>query len=151
MAYPPLVNYQTEQEYRDHFERVYCKGPIQTFDNIEVRFYKRQFDHCFFESVKSKDDTFSQRRAERIDWIKTALEDSNAEHRVGWDNIKKRPANDRRVAIVVGNYVIVIRIYQLDRARFVTAFVANGRTISQIRTNPLWTKKTADSPSGLSG
>lgn len=138
MAYPPLVNYPTVQEYRVHFEQVYCQGLIQTFDNIEVRFYKRHFDHCFFESVNTKDDTFSQRRAERIDWIKAALEDPNAEHRVGWDNLKKRPANDRRVAIVVKNYVVIIRLYRPERAEFVTAFVANGRTINQIRTNPFW-------------
>lgn len=139
MAYPPLVHYQTEDEYRTHFEQVYCNGPITTFDNIQVRFRKRQFDHCFFESVNTKDDTFSPDRAERIDWIKAALEDPDAEHRVGWDNIKKRPANDRRVAIVVNNYVVIIRLYRADRAEFVTAFVATQRTISQIRTNPLWT------------
>lgn len=152
MPYPPLVHYQTKQEYRTHFEQVYCQRPIQSFDNIWVRFHKRHFDHCFFESIQSKDDTFSPRRAERIDWIKAALKDRCAELRVGWDNVKKRPANDRRVAIVVDNYVVVIRVYRPDRAEFVTAFVANGRTIHQIRTNPLWAqKKTADSPGGLSG
>lgn len=138
MAYPPLVQYQTEQEYREHFERVYCHGSIQTFDSIMVRFCKHQFYHCFFESVYSKDDTFSPQRAERIDWIKAALDDGNAELRLGWDNKKKRAANDRRVAIVVGNYVVIIRIYRVNRAEFVTAFVAGQRTISQIRTNPLW-------------
>lgn len=138
MAYPPLVHYQTEQEYRSHFERVYCHGCIQTFDNIEVRFHKRQFDHCFFESVNVKDDTFSQLRAERVDWIKAVLEDPNAELRLGWDNEKKQPANDQRVAIVVGNYVVIIRLFRPTKAEFVTAFVAGPRTIRQIRTNPLW-------------
>ncbi len=139
MAYPPLIHYRNEREYRAHFERVYCQGPIQTFDRIKVRFRKRQFDHCFFESVVAKDDTFSQPRAERIDWIKAALEDANAELRIGWDNKRKCPANDRRVAIVVRNYVVIIRIYRRLGAEFVTAFVAGQRTITQIRTNPLWT------------
>ena len=139
MAYPPLVQYQTELDYRRHFERVYCRGTIQTFDGIEVRFRKRMFDHCFFESVTTKDDTFSTRRAERIDWIKAALQDASAELRLGWDNKKKRAANDRRVVIVVGNYVVIIRLYRADRAEFVTAFVATQRTIRQIRTNPFWT------------
>ncbi|MEN8131268.1 MAG: hypothetical protein ABFS45_13955 [Pseudomonadota bacterium] len=139
MAYPPLVHYATEQEYRVHFERVYCRGPIQTFDGITVRFRKDQFYHCFFESVNTKDDTFSPRRAERINWIKAALQDQNAELRLGWDNRKKRPANDRRVAIVVGNYVVIIRIYRRKSAEFITTFVAGQRTINQIRTNPLWT------------
>jgi hypothetical protein len=41
------------------------------------------FDHCFFESTHSKDDTFSSRRAERINWIKAVLQDTNAELRQG--------------------------------------------------------------------
>lgn len=138
MVYPALVHYGTEQEYRVHFERVYCRGTIRTFDGIEVRFRKGMFDHCFFESVQRKDDTFSPRRAERIDWIKAALLDANAELRLGWDNKKKRAANDRRVAIVVGDYVVIIRIYKPGKADFVTAFVAGQRTIRQIRSHPIW-------------
>lgn len=141
MAYPPLVHYQTEQEYRDHFERVYCRGTIQTFDGIEVRFQRRMFDHCFFESVNTKDDTFSIVRSERVDWIKVALEDPNAEHRVGWDNVRKRAATNRRVAIVMGNYVVIIRI-RGSKADFVTAYVATGGAIGKIRTNPLWVIQT---------
>ena len=138
LAYPPFVHYQTRLEYRDHYERVYCRGPIHTFDGLSVRFRKSQFAHCFFESVTSKDDTFSPRRAERIDWIKAALDDGNAELRLGWDNRRKRAANDRRVAIVVQDYVVIIRIVRQARAEFVTAFVAGRRTLRMIRTNPLW-------------
>lgn len=137
MAYPALVNYQTELEYRRHFERVYCQGTIQTFDGIKVRFRKQQFDHCFFESIACKDDTFSIKRAERVDWIKAVLEDENVELRLGWDNKKKRAANDRRVALVVDGYVVVIRI-RGSRASLITAFVANSKSIEKIRTNPLW-------------
>ncbi len=137
MLYPALVNYQTVLEYRRHFERVYCRGTIQTFDGIEVRFRRRQFDHCFFESIECKDDTFSIKRAERVDWIKTVLADQNAELHLGWDNKKKRAANDRRVALVVDGYVVIIRIRGI-RADFVTAFVASSSSIEKIRTNPLW-------------
>ncbi len=140
MAYPPLVYYQTELEYRQHFERVYCRGTIQTFDGVNVRFRKEMFDHCFFESVNSPDDTFSIRRANRIDWINAALQDTGSELRLGWNNKKKRAANDRRVAIVVGNYVVIIRV-RGTRADFVTAFVATGGTIGKIQMNPLWTQK----------
>jgi len=139
LAYPPLMQYQSEQEYRKHFERTYCRGVIKTFDGFDVRFRKGQFDHCFFESVNSKDDTFSPDRAERIDWIKATLQDPNAELREGWDNKKKRPAKDRRVAVVMGDYVVIIRLRGLKKADFVTAFVAGNRTIRQIRKNPLWT------------
>lgn len=140
MAYPPLVKHATEAEYRAHFERVYCQGPLPTFDGIQVRFRKRDFDHCFFESVKKKDDTFSPRRAERVEWIKAALEDPNADLRVGWDNTRKMLATDRRVAIVMHDYLVVIRLTDHDakQAEFVTAFVASGRAIQQARRNPPW-------------
>jgi len=55
MSYPPLLSYQTIGEYRAHFERVYCQGPIVTFDGIAVRFRKEDFDHAFFESKNAKD------------------------------------------------------------------------------------------------
>lgn len=72
MAYPPLVCYRTVDEYRAHFERVYCQGTITTFDGIAVRFRKSRFDHCFYESTRRNQvkDAFSAQRAERIDWIK---------------------------------------------------------------------------------
>lgn len=138
MAYPPLVDYPTEQEYFKHYVKVYCCKPISTFDGIAVRFRRDQFYHCFFESVHSKDDTFSIARAERIDWIMAVLQDQHAELRVGWDNQSKQPALNRRVAIVSGDYVVVIRLHGANKAAFVTAFVAGDKTIRQIRTNPLW-------------
>jgi len=61
------------------------------------------------------------------------------EEYTSWDNRRKRLANDRRVAIIVKDYVVIIRIYRKQRADFVTAFVAGRRTIRQIRTNPLFT------------
>lgn len=64
--YCELVHYETIDDYRLHFERVYCRRPIRTFDGIDVRFRKSSFDHCFFETVTVKDDTWSPRRAERI-------------------------------------------------------------------------------------
>ena len=73
MPYPPLVRYETESQYRTYFERVYCKKKIVTFDGIPVKFKKADFNHAFFESTRDKDDTFSRKRAQRIDWIKSAL------------------------------------------------------------------------------
>ena len=139
MKYPPLLKAKTATIYRSYYESNYCKGVIETFDGIKVRFRKRDFNHCFFESVKRKDDTFSVKRAERMFWIKAALQDPSAELRVGWDNRKKRPATDRRAAIVMQNYVVVIRIIGQDKGQFVTAFIANQNALSKIRTNPKWT------------
>ncbi len=142
MPYPPLVTYNTEQEYRLHFEKKYCKGPVITFDEIFVRFKKQDFDHAFFESVGKKDDTFSHTRAKRIDWIKAALEDPASELYVGWNNKKKRHDRGRRVAVVMSNYVVVISISKKFKGRFITAFLADsGRTLRMIRGNPKWIKK----------
>jgi len=141
LAYPPLLKLKAPAEYRSIFETNYCREAITTFDSIEVRFRKRDFNHCFFESVKSKDDTFSFKRAERMLWIKAALQDKNAEMHVGWNNVKKKPAKNRRVAIVMGDYVVVIALKGQNKADFVTAFVANSTALRNIRTNPLWTQK----------
>jgi hypothetical protein len=138
-VYCSLVRYANEEDYRRHFEKEYCRAPIVTCDGIEVFFRKRMFDHCFFESVSSKDDTFSRRRAERIDWIAVVLRDPAAELFVGWDKKKKRPARDRRVAVVSDDYVVVIRLVRRDRAEFVTAFVAERATIRKIRNSERWT------------
>ncbi len=140
MAYPALVIYSTESDYQEHFERLYCRGPIVTLDGIPIRFQKRQFFHAFFESVRTKDDTFSNKRAERIDWIKAALQDPNSERFIGWDNRKKRYDGSRRVTVVMGNYVVVIAIQRRkNKGRFITAYVADsGRTMRMIRRGPKW-------------
>ncbi len=58
MPYPPLAHYESESQYRAHFEEIYCVENIMTFDGIPVRFKKRDFDHAFYESTAAKDDTF---------------------------------------------------------------------------------------------
>ena len=141
MPYPPLLSGKTPAEYRSYFEAAYCRGPIETFDGIKVRFRKRDFNHCFFESVKTQDDTFSRVRAERLLWMGPALQDADAEIHVGWDNRRKQPAPNRRVVLVKGNYVVVIRLSSPAEANFVTAFLADVRAVSKIRGNPLWPRK----------
>lgn len=135
---PPLVIYATEDEYRQHFRRVYCCGPIITFDGIAVRFRGAMFDHCFFETVLAKDDTFSPARAQRIDWIAATLQDPDAELFVGWDSERKRPAPNRRVALVSGDYLTIIQMMAEGKATFITAFVASPQTIAKVRTNERW-------------
>jgi hypothetical protein len=97
------------------------------------------FDHAFYESTLVKDDTFSLKRAQRIGWIKAALEDPKSERYLGWDKRKKRYDRKRRVALVKGNYVVVIGISSKGKGRFITAFVADSRkTVNLIRQNPKW-------------
>ncbi len=147
MPYSLLVQYGTEAEYRRHFEQVYCKDPIKTFDGIVVRFHKSMFGHSFFESSRrdTNKDTFSIKRAERIDWIKKALQDPKSEKYVGWDRKKKRYNKKRRVTIVMGNYVVIIQLTGSGKADFITAYLADtkgikGRpaTIDMIRRGSKW-------------
>ena len=139
MPYPPLVKYDSAVKYRQHFEDVYCRTPITTFDGISVRFRRKNFNHCFFESVKEKDDTFSQKRAEKINWIKAALEDTESERYLGWNAKKRKYDNKRRVTLVMGNYIVVIAITGIAKADFVTAFVADSEfTLRKIRNSPQW-------------
>jgi hypothetical protein len=141
VVYPSLVTYRTVDEYCSHFERVYCGGPITTFDGIAVRFRKDRFGHCFYESSQRNKvkDVFSIQRAERIDWIKATLEDPNADLHVGWDGKKKRYDRCHRVALVSGDYVVVIRLVGNQKAQFVTAYVADSsRTLAKIKGSPKW-------------
>ena len=139
---PALVHYATEAEYRVHYERCYCRAVIHTFDGMRVYFPKRQFGDAFFESAsrKARDKSvFSSRRAERIDWIRAALEDPTAELYQGWDRNKKVIDHGRRVTLVFGSYVVVLRINsKRHTATFITAYVANPDTIRKIRSGPRW-------------
>src|SRR5439155_7078134 len=124
MVYRPRVRYASEAEYRDHFERVYCKAPIATHDGIEVRFKLSQFKHAFYEGdFKSG---FSKERAERIDWIGEALRDDKLRLYMGWDSSRRTFHQRRRVSIAGGNYVVIIEIDAKDKkvALFITAYDA---------------------------
>lgn len=139
---PALVHYRTESEYRRHYEQHYCQAVIVTFDRLRVFFPKQQFDDAFFESANrtARDKSvFSYVRAERIDWIRAALEDPAAELYQGWDRDKKRVARSRRVTIVFGDYVVVLQVTSGGAsATFITAYAAGIETLRKIRSNPKW-------------
>jgi hypothetical protein len=145
MPYPPLVGLADAEAYRQYFYRCYCRAPITTFDGIQVRFRKAKFEHAFFDrSIRRSGakDTFSSERAQRIDWIRSALQDPTAELYVGWDRLHKAHTIDRRVAVVCGDYVVVIALVGSDAADFVTAFVADSpSSLAQIRKGPRWPRK----------
>jgi hypothetical protein len=147
VVYPPFVRYKTESEYREHYEKVYCRCRIVTFDGITVRFRKSQFQHAFFESSRrdGKKDNFSEVRAERIDWIKTALEDSESERYQGRDRESGGYSKNRRVTVVMDNYIVIFDLTSDTTGEFITAFVDRGirtpghpRTVDQIRSAPKW-------------
>lgn len=143
MAPPALVVYSTTEEYRRHYERMYCRGCIKTFDGIRVYFAKQKFDHAFFES-KNRDgrkDDFSIIRAQRIDWIKATLENPKATIYDGWDKRNRRYDGTRRVSIVYENFVVVIALsLKRDGAlkgNFITCYQADN-SIDKIRQSPKW-------------
>lgn len=139
---PLLVDLASEDEYRQHYEDNYCTQTIHTFDGIRVYFGKFQFDDAFYESVdrRARDkSTFSFRRARRIAWIRAALEEASAELFCGWDRDKKQAARDRRVALVYQDYVVVIKLKKGGKkAIFITAYVADEKTIRLIKSGPRW-------------
>ncbi|MBF0427297.1 MAG: hypothetical protein HQL94_00105 [Magnetococcales bacterium] len=139
--YPPLLKLPSEEMYRRHFEQTYCRGPIITFDEIMVRFRKRDFDHCCFESSMRNGvkDQFSDIRAERLDWISEALRDPNSDRFCGWDSQKKHHDRNRRVAVVMGDYIVVIALTGAKKANFITAYVADTPTsLAKIKAGPRW-------------
>lgn len=147
MSKPPLVSYATPAEYRQHFEKNYCRGKIITFDNIRVHFKSTKFGHVFYESSgrDGKKDVFSKARAERIDWIKATLENPSAELYQGWNKKDKIVEPNRRVSVVYEDFVVVIEVKfdtgsQPIKAEFVTAYVADN-SIEAIRRSPKWNKR----------
>lgn len=144
MLAPPLVEYYQIDDYRKHYESMYCVSPIVTFDSIPVYFRKDKFEHSFFESSKRDGvkDVFSPERARRIEWIKATLQHKDAELYVGWDKAKKRYDRNHRVAVVYNDFVVIIKISRKIngslKAEFVTAYVADN-SIEKIRSAPRWT------------
>ena len=105
------------------------------------------FKNLSYESSRrdKNKNTISLKRAERIDWIKIALQDPSSEKYVGWDRRKKRYSKKRRVTIVMGNYVVIIQLVGSDKADFITAYLADIKgskdrpaTIDLIRSGPKW-------------
>ena len=145
MALPPLVSYQTPAEYKRHYERVYCRGHIETSDGIRVYFSPSKFGHAFYES-RARDgrkDAFSGERAERIDWIAATLQNPDAALFKGWDKTRRQYEDARRVAVVYESFVVVVEMrIKRDgtlKADFVTCYQAD-RSIGQIRRGPRWSK-----------
>lgn len=142
MRCPPFLNHGSNVEkYRAYFETTYCRDPITTFDGIEVRFQKADFNHCCYKSSRRNEikDSFDIIRARRLGWIKVALKTPDAQLRVGWDKSRKRHDHDRRVAFVYEDYVVVIAIRGPKKARFITAYKPEDySTIEKILSGPVW-------------
>jgi hypothetical protein len=101
------------------------------------------FKHAFFESYnrQEKDKSIlSLNRCEKMFWIKDALEDSSAILKQGWINKTKTYDNNRRVALVKENYVVIILIYSVKKARFISAYeINNVNNLKLFLGGPHWT------------
>ncbi|MDH4909797.1 hypothetical protein [Xanthomonas euvesicatoria] len=143
MSLPPLVRYGTSAEYRQHYERVYCRGNIRTPDEIRVYFDAKKFDHAFYESVgrDGQKDTFSEVRAQRIDWIQATLTHPGATLFQGWDKTAGQVDVTRRVAVIYEDFVVVIALSltrdSVLKANFITCYQADS-SIGKIRSSPTW-------------
>ena len=119
-----------------HEDRVF--PPSDTF-STKARIQSREALDVLRARAEADHEGFWAEQAERIDWIKAALQDPDAELYVGWDGIRKRYDRNHRVILVVGNYVVVIRLSCTKSAQFVTAFVADSpSTLQKIKRNPKW-------------
>lgn len=138
---PPLASHGNLEIYRGTYHSQYCIGPIKTHDGILVRFRKNQFSHIVQES-QNRDgvkDTFSLPRAERLTWIKLALQDPELEFKAGWDKQTKSYDHSRRVTIMIDDFVVVIRLKSAIEADFVTCYVADSeRTREKLKQAPTW-------------
>lgn len=129
MAYKKIKSFlMTEAELRQLWSDTYCNSPITTFDGIKVKFYSNMFDHAFFENynrIEKDKSILSLNRCEKMFWIKDTLEDSSAILKQGWISKTKTYDNNRRVALVKENYVVIILIYAVKKARFISAYEIN--------------------------
>jgi hypothetical protein len=148
MVEPPLVDFDTEDEYREYFHAAYCRAPIVTFDGIPVRFRKSDFDHCCFRRSdrRGEKDTFCPVRARRTDWIGVVLRDPNADLYFGWDRKRKCVDYDCRVAVAFGRYVLAVRLDKTrTKAFFITAYLAdNKQSVDKVRSCPKWQAQKKD-------
>lgn len=146
MTPPALVEYECVDDYRAHYVHKYCQGRIVTADNIRVFFRPDAFEHAFYESTArdGRKDMFSPARATRIDWIGATLEHPQARLLAGW--VKRTSSYDhgRRVAVVYGDFVVVIGLrlakQETLKAEFVTCYQADN-SIAKILTSPAWNRE----------
>lgn len=146
MSLPPLVCYEKTEDYKRYYISQYCREKIFTFDGIRVFFRQERFAHAFYEATArdGKKDVFSRERAERIDWIKSTLENPKADMYQGWDKRKYTYDESRRISVVYEDFVVIMDITKrgLDKSplesKFITAYPADRFAMKKIRTAPRW-------------
>lgn len=149
---PPLLQLKDRNAYRQHYVEILCRGCIRTYDGIRVYFKPSTFDHAFFESSdkRGSKDSFSQVRAERMDWIANTLANPNSPCLQGW--VRRKGVHDptRRVTVGLQDFAIVVGLRDGRdsklKANFITCYVAD-QSAHLIRKSPKWTREAYDTAS----
>ncbi len=144
MLEPPLLVLDSVKDYREYYERNYCRATIMTADGIRVYFKPQKFGHAFYRNsrgTKGAKDEFCPVRAQRMSWIKHTLEHPHAKLFMGWNKVNRCYEESRRVSVVFCDFVVVIEM-SLSRAgelkaNFVTCYEADN-SIGAIKKSPPW-------------
>ena len=135
-----------EAAYRAHYNLAFTRAalPLNTsVGSAPVYFDRSRFDHAFFESTQrdGAKDSFSLKRARRMDDIAAVLASPTADRRAGWDSQRRCHDHTHCVSLAMDDFVVVVRLGLTRtgflRGRFVTCFVADN-SIDKIRTAPAW-------------
>ena len=146
MRLPDLLIFEAEREYLTYYREEYCRKGVVTFDGIRVYFRESRFSHAFYESSNrdGRKDKFSKIRAQRMGWIRAMLESADSDLFQGWDNKRKRYDPGRRVCVVYGDFVVILKIRLKKNgaltAEFITCYQADN-SIRKIKNSPKWTKE----------
>lgn len=146
MRLPDLLIFEAEREYLTYYREEYCRKGVVTFDGIRVYFRESRFSHAFYESSNrdGRKDKFSKIRAQRVGWIRAMLENADSDLFQGWNNKRKRYDPSRRVCVVYGDFVVILKIRLKKNgaltAEFITCYQADN-SIGKIKNSPKWTKE----------
>jgi len=138
---PYLVYYDTVAEYKKHYKTLYCDNDIYMSCGIKIDFMPSLFEHAFFESTKGvKDNLFSPSRAQRINWIKPTITDTNTQIFWGHNKKYKYSTPNSIVFVLQAPFVVVVDIKRKDgvlSGKFKTCYYATG-SIRKIISKKQW-------------
>lgn len=143
MVLSNTMELESENAYLDYFVKNFIKQSIYTHDGIRIHFRKGHFYHAFFESTISHKDCFSFNRARHMPEILTILQSPAATCHCGWNNKERRHDPHRRVAYLLGTFLVVI-ILNRNKSNgklsgdFLTCFEADEFTFKRVKQDPLW-------------
>ena len=139
MDLPPLLNLESQGEYREHYIRTLVNGPpVITPDGVIVDFYEDKFDYAFWgrsSSWQKQKDIFSWERARHMDWIRPLLTDPNSD-------MRRERGNDYRdfrlVLYYPDPYIVVTKCVKAGRETFKNAHPCSCARLTEKHKLPRW-------------